>query len=190
MAILTAVGAGLIVLGLTLGGGSDDSNDSGTTAAGTTGPVAAATGDSTPGRSSGESADAAKPGSASRGSGGSGTGGSTPNTGKASGGDTQSPAAEVKNKSRPKRQGPPQDLADLSPAERKKLHADLYKQGLAICGSFGPEELAKGFNFPTNDPAQLARLYAEAYEARSPSLVLPVQQGCLAGLKRWIAKHE
>jgi hypothetical protein len=189
MVILVAVGAGLIVLGLTLGGGSDDSNDSGATAAGTTGPVAASTGDSTPGTSSGESSDTAKPRSAARGTGGSGTGGSTANADKAAGDDTQSPAEEVKKKSSPKRQGPPQDLADLSPAERKKLHADLYKQGLAICGSFGPEELAKGFNFPTNDPAQLARLYAEAYEARSPSLVLPVQQGCLAGLKQWIAKH-
>ena len=190
MVILIAVGAGLIVLGLTLGGGGDDSTDSGATAAGTTGP-AAATDDATPGASSGESAGAAKTGSAAAGSGGARAGERTSSTqSNAAGEQSQSSAGEVKKKPSSTSDGPPESLADLSPGERKKLHADLYKQGLAVCGSFGPEELAKGFNLPTNDPAQLAKLYAEAYEARTPSLVLPVQQGCLAGLKKWIAKHE
>ena len=34
------------------------------------------------------------------------------------------------------------------------------------------------------DPATVARLYAEAYEKATPSLVLPYQQGCLVGLRR------
>ena len=71
----------------------------------------------------------------------------------------------------------------------KKLHADLYEQGERLCSAYGPAEVAKSFNLPTTDPEQLAKLYAEKYEAATPSLVLPVQQGCLAGFRQWAKKN-
>lgn len=80
---------------------------------------------------------------------------------------------------------PEEHLAALSPAERRKLERDLYKQGKEFCYAYGPKLLAKEYKFPTTDPETVARRYARLYEAAAPSLALPYQQGCLAGFRRF-----
>jgi hypothetical protein len=191
MAVLMWLGIGLIVLALVLSDGGNDSGDSTTDAA-----VPAPTPGDVPasGANAGKDATAGKQPQGSQ-SGGSAAAPESKTSGEsASGGNTeqgtQTPAGDNKDKSQSERKRPAQSLAELSPEEREKLHGDLYKQGLEVCGAYGPQRLAEGFNLPSTDPAQLAKLYAEAYEANSPSLVLPVQQGCLAGLKRWIKRHQ
>lgn len=90
------------------------------------------------------------------------------------------PGTAKKRKSRPK---PATSIEDLPPAQRRKLHRDLYQQGKQLCGAYGPDAVAKSFNLPSSDPTQLARQLAERYEAGNPSLVLPYQQGCIAGFR-------
>jgi hypothetical protein len=80
---------------------------------------------------------------------------------------------------------PEEHLAALSPAERRKLERDLYRQGKELCYAYGPKLLAKEYKLPSTDPETVARLYARAYEAAAPSLALPYQQGCLAGFRRY-----
>ena len=80
---------------------------------------------------------------------------------------------------------PEDQIAALSPAERRRLHRDLFEQGKDSCYHYGPKELAKSFNLLGSDPETIARQYAEAYEAATPSLILPYQQGCLAGFRKF-----
>ena len=85
---------------------------------------------------------------------------------------------------------PQERLAALSPAERRKLDKDLYEQGKRLCATYGPEQLAKSIDLPNRDPETVARLYARAYEAATPALALPYQQGCLVGFKRFARKQS
>jgi hypothetical protein len=80
---------------------------------------------------------------------------------------------------------PEEHLAALSPAQRRHLHEDLYNQGKRACYYFGPDEIAKNLNTSASDPVELARQFATAYEKATPSLILPYQQGCIEGLKKY-----
>jgi hypothetical protein len=80
---------------------------------------------------------------------------------------------------------PAEEVAALSPAQRRALHRDLYEQGKTLCYTYGPEELARSYNIPSSDPEEIASQYARAYEKAAPALALPYQQGCLAGFKRY-----
>ena len=97
------------------------------------------------------------------------------------GGSADKPSKRAAKKPRT----PEEHLAALSPAERRKLERDLYRQGKELCYAYGPELLAKEYKLPSTDPETVARLYARAYEAAAPSLALPYQQGCLAGFRRY-----
>ena len=110
---------------------------------------------------------------------------SAPSEDKAS---TDSGTGDPGDKSRKKRsssrKGTATTIEELSPAERKALHEDLYKQGKNLCSAYKPSELAEQYNIQATTAADVAREYAELYEAGNPSLVLPYQQGCLAGFKQ------
>lgn len=103
--------------------------------------------------------------------------------------ETTKPPRQAERKSK-RKLTPAQRVAALSPAERRKLHQDLYEQGKRLCASYGPEELAKSINLPNRDPQTVARLYARAYEAATPSLALPYQQGCLVGFRQFARQHS
>jgi len=123
-----------------------------------------------------------------------GDGGSSAAEAERAAGETPTPApAQDGTRKRPKQDAPKrkgkltpaQQVAALSPAERRRLHKDLFEQGKRICYAYGPEELAKSVNLPNRDPETVARLYARLYESATPSLALPYQQGCLVGFKRF-----
>jgi hypothetical protein len=168
--------------------GGDDKQDGAAPAAATSEPAQP----EQPATGTSEPADE-QPSSAKNGDGGS----SASDAERAAGEDSASaPAKEDASKQaepaerKSKRKVTPQErIASLSPTERRKLHQDLYEQGKRICAAYGPEELAKSINLPNRDPQTVARLYARAYEAATPSLALPYQQGCLVGFKRFARKQ-
>ena len=88
-----------------------------------------------------------------------------------------------------KNQTPEERVASLSPSERRKLHKDLYDQGVKLCAAYGPKELAKSFNLTGNDPQTIAQQFARQYEAATPTLILPYQQCCLVGFKKFARKN-
>jgi hypothetical protein len=188
----------LVVAGLTLGNGGDDSPDTpttATTAAGATGTTSAPQPDAGSDRddNAGSGGASAKPDSAASDR-DAGKGGSGPQDQASTGGNTsgksQRPARrKQKARTKAKDDGPPRSLAELTPSERRKLHKDLYDQNKDLCQAYGPEEMAKSFELPTSDPEKVAKLYAEKYEQAAPSLILPVQQGCLAGLRQWSKRN-
>jgi hypothetical protein len=91
----------------------------------------------------------------------------------------------TKQESKRKPRTPAEGLATLSPSERRALHKDLYQQGRTLCYAYGPKELAKSCNLTGNDPQTIAQQYARIYEAATPALILPYQQGCLAGFRKF-----
>jgi hypothetical protein len=91
----------------------------------------------------------------------------------------------TKQESKRKPRTPAEGLATLSPSERRALHKDLYQQGQTLCYAYGPKELAKSFNLTGSDPQTIALQYARIYEAATPALILPYQQGCLAGFRKF-----
>ena len=108
-----------------------------------------------------------------------------PEQGKA-GAPKDSPAGSGnKQESKRKPKTPAEGLASLSPSERRALHKDLYQQGQKVCYAYGPKELAKANNLTGNDPQTIAAQYARVYEAAAPALILPYQQGCLAGFRKF-----
>jgi uncharacterized protein involved in copper resistance len=171
-----------LALAITSCGGSDDSNDASTPAT-TTATQQAQT---TPGQAGAEQPASDK--SKAPGSGGS----SSADADRAaqadqSGNSGQSGSTGTKKKAGSKKpKTAAEQLAALPPEQLRKLHKDLYEQGKTACYAFGAEELAKSQKLPSADPVTVARKYAEAYEKATPSLILPYQQGCLAGLR----KHE
>ena len=90
-----------------------------------------------------------------------------------------------KQESERKPRTPAEGIASLSPSERRALHKDLYQQGQKLCYAYGPKELAKEFSLTGNDPQTIAVQYARVYEAAFPTLILPYQQGCLAGFRKF-----
>jgi hypothetical protein len=184
----THLAAILVPLALALPScGGDDSNES-TAPAADTSPSAAAErpqSNSQQGTGGGAQANESTP---------SGSGGSTSADAKRAakqrdsgkkGSGSKAPTAPRPNRKPAKPKTPQQHIAALSPSERRKLNEDLYQQGKQACYSFGPKELAKSYNLPSTDPETVARLYARAYEAATPTLVLPYQQGCLAGFRKF-----
>jgi hypothetical protein len=172
--------------------GGDDKQDRTEPAAATSEPAPAeqpATGTSEPGTDP-------QPSGAKNGDGGS----SASDAERAAGEDSTAAPAEQKpseqrstkpsKRKRGRKLTPQERIAALSPAERRRLHKDLYDQGKRLCAVYGPEELAKSIDLPSRDPQTVARLYARAYEAATPSLALPYQQGCLVGFKRYARKHS
>jgi hypothetical protein len=80
---------------------------------------------------------------------------------------------------------PTEQLARLSPKERRDLDLDLYKQGKDYCYAYGPQQLAAEYQIQDTDPAGIAERYARIREKAVPALILPFQQGCLAGFRRF-----
>jgi hypothetical protein len=119
-----------------------------------------------------------------------GSGGSSAPAGEQASGKA-APAGKGQTGSKPNKpkaatpRTPQEHLAALSPAERRRLHKDLYNQGKRACYYFGPEEIAKNLHSSGADQVELARQFAAAYERATPSLILPYQQGCIAGLKKY-----
>ena len=104
--------------------------------------------------------------------------------------ETSEPQSQPAKRKRDRKLTPQERLAALSPSERRKLDKDLYEQGKRLCAAYGPEQLARSIDLPSRDPQTVARLYARAYEAATPSLALPYQQGCLVGFKRFARKQS
>ena len=170
--------------------GGDDGKDSAAPATATSEPAQT----EQPATDPGESETAERPSGAQNGDGGSSASDAER---AADDGSTAAPAERQTSKGQSKPARPKRDrkltaqerIAALSPSERRKLHKDLYDQGKRVCAAYGPEELAKSINLPNRDPQTVARLYARAYEAATPSLALPYQQGCLVGFKRYAREH-
>jgi hypothetical protein len=80
---------------------------------------------------------------------------------------------------------PAEQLERLSPKERRDLDLDLYKQGKDYCYAYGPQRLAEDYQIQDTDPAGIAERYARIREKAVPALILPFQQGCLAGFRRF-----
>jgi hypothetical protein len=80
---------------------------------------------------------------------------------------------------------PTEQLARLSPKERRDLDLDLYKQGKDYCYASGPKQVAADNQLTVTDPAEIAERYARIREEAVPALILPFQQGCLAGFRRF-----
>jgi hypothetical protein len=165
-------------------GGSDSSKSATPTtrASGATGPTAVeppARQQSRPGadRNAGKKARSKRTGPGQ-------TGGSS--AGSAVTGQSGPAPASGKQGSSPKKapSKSPRRLEDLTAAQQRKLQADLYNQGVTLCFSYGPERLAHDYQFPTTDPQEVARRFANLYEKANPTLALPYQQGCLAGFRK------
>jgi hypothetical protein len=176
----------VVALTLALGScGSDDSQDTSTVAAGTSTPKQS---DQPPsGADQGTTKDATSEDPRATGSGGSSSSdadraASQPATRKKAG----SGSSGQKSKPKPaKPKTPEEEIAALSPSERRALHKDLYEQGKALCYAYGPKELAKSNNLTGSDPETIASQQARIYEAATPTLILPYQQGCLAGFRKF-----
>jgi hypothetical protein len=96
-----------------------------------------------------------------------------------------SPAGSGNQESKRKPKTAAEGVANLSPSERRALHKDLYEQGRTLCYAYGPKELAKSFNLTGSNPETIAAQYARIYEAAAPTLILPYQQGCMAGFRKF-----
>lgn len=181
--------ATLVALALALAScGGDDGQQASAPEAGTsTAAQADPPGEPSTGSDRPESGDVAK------GSGGSGVADGeraasserAPEQGKAEAPQDSPAGSGDKRESKPKPKTPAEGVANLSPSERRALHKDLYQQGRTLCYAYGPKELAKAFNLTGNDPQTIAVQYARIYEAATPALILPYQQGCLAGFRKF-----
>ena len=177
--------AALAALALALAScGGDDGQKSSAPEAGTS---TAAQEDSQSEPSTGS--DRSESGDVAKGTGGSGVTDAerAPEQGKGkAGAPKDSPAGSGdQQESERKPRTPAEGIASLSPSERRALHKDLYQQGQKLCYAYGPKELAKEFRLTGNDPQTIAVQYARVYEAAFPTLILPYQQGCLAGFRKF-----
>jgi hypothetical protein len=167
--------------------GGDDSKKGSTQAAGTSAPAEA----ESP-QSGSQDARSGTPGkqSAPTGSGGTSSADADraakqPDSSKKQGSGSGSPTAPRPNRKQAKKPKTPQEhLAALSPSERRRLHKDLYEQGKNFCYAYGPEQLAKEYKLTGSGAQTIAQQYARLYEAATPTLILPFQQGCLAGFRK------
>jgi hypothetical protein len=182
--------AALVALALALAScGGDDGQEASAPEAGTSTAQADSQSEPSTGSDRSESDDVAK-----------GNGGSSvadaeraapseraPEQGKGKAGAPKDSPAGSGNKQESKRKPktPAEGLTTLSPSELRALHKDLYQQGVTLCYAYGPKELAKAFNLTGNDPQTIAQQYARMYEAATPALILPFQQGCLAGFRKF-----
>jgi hypothetical protein len=166
--------------------GGDDSQDTSTAAAGTSTPAQPSSA-----ADQGASKDAAANDSPATGSGGSSSAdadraATQQDSGKSGSGSATPTAPKPERKRKAAKPKTPQEhLAALSPGERRKLHKDLYQQGIDVCYAYGPEQLAKEYNLTGAGAQAIAQQYARLYEAATPTLILPFQQGCLAGFRKF-----
>ena len=112
---------------------------------------------------------------------------STPSDNSSAGSGSQDSGQRDTPRKKPssgKKKAAPTTIEGLSQAQREKLHKDLYEQGKTLCAAYTPAELAQQYNIHATRPEDVAREYAELYEQANPSLVLPYQQGCVAGFKQ------
>jgi hypothetical protein len=168
--------------------GGDDSNES---TAPTAGAGTSATAERAPSNSKdGTTGRARAKESAPTGSGGSSSADAERAAGQPGSGKKKSSGSVAPTAPRPEREQaakpktPQEHLAALSPDERRRLHKDLYEQGKNFCYAYGPEQLAKEFKLTGSGAQTIAQQYARLYEAATPTLILPFQQGCLAGFRR------
>lgn len=164
--------------------GGDDSTDSSTSAAsGTSAPEQAV-------QPQDESQTGSQRSSSSQKKAKTGSGGSSAPAGEQASGNS-APASKGETQSKRDKskaatpRTPAEHLAALSPAERRHLHKDLYNQGKRACYYFGPDQIAENLNSTATDPVTLAKQFATAYEKTTPSLILPYQQGCIVGLRKF-----
>lgn len=166
--------------------GDDEAKDTSTQVGGTSTPAQA---EQSPGETRQEPSDRAdskngdggsSASDAKRAAGSERTSGSKPTAAPSKGDAT----GDSKQKSK-KPKTPEEEIAALSPSERRALHKDLYEQGKSLCYAYGPKELAKSNNLTGSDPETIASQQARIYEAATPTLILPYQQGCLAGFRKF-----
>jgi hypothetical protein len=177
--------AALVALTLALPScGGEDSKDSSTAAAGATGQAEQGQSDAQAGAKDSSSGNTAK----KNGSGGS----SAADANRAAGENGNKSKSGSSGASKPKKKSsadknlsPAEQLDRLPADERRALEHDLYMQGKDYCSSFGPERLAEDNHITATDPAAIAEQYAKVREQALPALILPFQQGCLAGFKRY-----
>jgi hypothetical protein len=163
--------------------GGDDSTDSSTSAAsGTSAPEQAV-------QPQDESQTGSQRSSSSQKKAQTGSGGSSAPAGEQATGNAAAPSNGQTGSKQKKSKGTPrtpeEHLAVLSPAERRHLHKDLYNQGKRACAYFGPDQIRENLKITSTDPVELARQFAAAYEKATPSLILPYQQGCIVGLRKF-----
>lgn len=168
--------------------GGEDSQDNSTVAAGTNTPEQPEQPSSA--ADQGASKDAAAKDSPATGSGGSSSSDADRaaahrDSGKKNDSGSATPTAPKPKPNAAKPKTPQEHLAALSPSDRRKLHKDLYEQGKNVCYAYGPEQLAKEYNLTGAGAQTIAQQYARLYEAATPTLILPFQQGCLAGFRRF-----
>ena len=168
--------------------GGDDSQDTSTVAAGTSTPEQPEQPSSA--ADQGASKDAAAKDPPATGSGGSSSSdadraATQRDSGKKNGSGSATPTAPKPKPKAAKPKTPQEHLAALSPGERRKLHKDLYEQGINICYAYGPEQLAKEYHLTGVGAETIAQQYARLYEAATPTLILPFQQGCLVGFRKF-----
>ena len=168
--------------------GGDDSNKSTTQAAGTSTPAdterpqSDAKQDTASGTPPKESAPTGSGGTSSADAEGAAK---QPDSSNKQSPGSESPTAPRPNRKRAKPKTPNERLSALSPSERRRLHKDLYEQGKNFCYAYGPEQLAKEYHLTGSGAQTIAQQYARLYEAATPTLILPFQQGCLAGFRRF-----
>jgi hypothetical protein len=80
---------------------------------------------------------------------------------------------------------PAEQLERLPAKKRRALDLDLYNQGKDYCYASGPKQVAADNQITLTDPAGIAERYARIREKAVPALILPFQQGCLAGFRRF-----
>jgi hypothetical protein len=167
--------------------GGDDSNKNSTQAAGTSTPAQteAPQSDSQDAESGTPEKQSAPTGSGGTSSSDADRAAKQPDSSKKQGSGSESPTAPRPNRKKAKPKTPKELLAALSPAERRRLHKDLYEQGKNFCYAYGPEQLAKEYHLTGSGAQTIAQQYARLYEAQTPTLILPFQQGCLAGFRRF-----
>lgn len=177
----------VVALAIALGSCGGDDGGSSASRSGATGPTGAA---QPPPSDSGSGSDSGAD---------NGTGGASAPAGD-KGNDSQAPTSGSKGSGKKQDNGggeqrasqdrTPTSLEELSPAQRRELERSLYSQAKELCSAYTVAQLKESYNIHANEMEDVARKFAELYEQAAPSLVLPYQQGCLAGLRERERKNR
>ena len=179
--------AALVALALTLAscGGDDSSQESTSPAAGSTGQAGQTQTNAQ--ADPGESTSSGKSEKSRNGNGGSSAADAQRAAGS-EGGSKGGSSDASKPKQHKKKQAnltPAQELERLPGSERRALEHDLYTQGKDYCAVYGPKQVAQDNKLTATDPAAIAEQFARIREQALPALVLPFQQGCMAGFRKY-----
>ena len=188
--VLRFLSAAALVVALAIALGSCGGDDGGSSASRSvaTGPTGAA---QPPPSDSGSGSDSGAD---------NGTGGASAPAGD-KGNDSQAPTSGSKGSGKKQDNGgggeqrasqdrTPTSLEELSPAQRRQLERSLYSQAKKLCSAYTVAQLKESYNIHANEMEDVARRFAELYEQAAPSLVLPYQQGCVAGLRERERKNR